>query len=105
MRDFLTDRGTCHRDFPQEAKQALEDNRAKLVTEVTSEVWRRDEQLNDLRTEVSLQAPHAEDVSQQQKKEHAGLHQHLTGLAQETQQCPELFEESRILQSAAGPQN
>ena len=33
-----------------------------MVSEVTPEVWRRDEQLFDLRTELSLEAPHAEDV-------------------------------------------
>ena len=32
-----------------------------------SEVWRRDEQIHDLRTELSLHALHSEDVTQQQK--------------------------------------
>ena len=49
--------------FSQEANQALENQREILVTEVTSEVWRRDEQVYDLRTELSLQALHQEDVT------------------------------------------
>ena len=89
--------------FPQEANQALEDQREIVVTEATSEVCRRDEQLHDLRTELSLQTLHAEDVSQQQNQEHAGLHQQLTGLVQETLQQRELLEASRTAQSAAGP--
>ena len=56
----------------------------------------------EFRTEVSLQAPHAAYVSQKQKGQHAGPHQHLTGLVQETQQYQEMFEESRTAQSAAG---
>ena len=36
-------------------------------------------------TELSLHAPHSEDVTQQQSQDYAGLHQHLTGLDQETQ--------------------
>ena len=51
------------------------------MTEVASEVWRRDEQAQDLRTELNLQALHSEDG------EYAGLHQHLTGLVPESQQC------------------
>ena len=65
--------------------------------EVTLEVWRR-------RTELSLHALHAEDVSQQQNQEYAWPHQQLTGLVEETKQYRELFEESRIAQSAAGPE-
>ena len=71
--------------FSQEAYQALEEERDNLATEVTSEVWRRNEQVHDLRTELILHAPHSEDVTQQQSQERAGLHQHLTGLFQETQ--------------------
>ena len=48
--------------FCQETKQALEDQRESLVTEVTSKVLRRDEQLYDLRTERVLRALHAEHV-------------------------------------------
>ena len=55
----------CHKDrrdlfsrFSQEANQALEYLRENLVTEVTSEVWRRDQQVYDLRPELSLQALH-----------------------------------------------
>ena len=81
--------------FSQEGDQALEDQRQNFVTEVTSEVWRRDEQVSDLRAELRLQSLHAENVSQQQYQEYAGLHQHLTGLCQETQQYQEMFEESR----------
>ena len=60
---------------------------------MTSEECRRDEQVHDSRTELSLQAQHVEDVTQQQSHEYAGLHQHLTGLVQETQQYREVFEE------------
>ena len=103
MRDFLKDLGDVFSRFPQEANQALEDQWEIVVTEATSEVCRRDEQLHDLRTELSLQTLHAEDVSQQQNQEHAGLHQQLTGLVQETLQQRELLEASRTAQSAAGP--
>ena len=50
----------------------------------------------DVRTEVSLPALHAEDVSQRQNQYCAALHQHLTGLVQETQQYREMFEESLL---------
>ena len=53
---------------------------------VTTEVWRRDEQVHDLRAELSLHAWYADDASQQPNQEYAGLYQHLTGLVQETQQ-------------------
>ena len=49
----------------------------------------------DLRTGLSLQALHEEDVTQQQNQEHAGLHQRWTGMVKETQQYREMFEESR----------
>ena len=51
---------------------------------VASEVWRRYDQVHDLPTELSLHALHSEDGAQQQTQENAGLHQHLTGLVQET---------------------
>ena len=70
-----------------------------LVTEVTSERWTRDEQVNDVR----LHALYSEDVTQQQNQKYAGPHQHLTGLVKETQQYRETFEESRLAHSAAGP--
>ena len=57
-----------------------------MVTEVTTEVWRRDEQVHDLRAELSLHALCADDASQQPNQEYAGLYQHLTGLVQDTQQ-------------------
>ena len=74
-------------EFSQEANQTPEDQRENLSTGVTSEIWRRDEQVYDLGAEVSFRTPHAEDVSQHQNQEHAGPHEHLTGLVQETQQC------------------
>ena len=75
MRDFPKDKGNYCCDFYQEANQVLEDQREPLVTEVTSEVWRRGEQVYDVRRELSLQALHAEDASQQQQhQEYAGLH-------------------------------
>ena len=40
--------------------------------------------MKDSRTEMSLQALHAEDVTLQQSHKYAGPHQHLTGLVQET---------------------
>ena len=43
----------------------------------------RDEQVYDIRTELSLNVLHSEDVTQQQMQEYAGLRQHLTGLVQE----------------------
>ena len=64
----------------QKAYQPLENQREHLVTEVTSSVWRRDEQVYELRTEPSLQALHSEDVTQQQSQEDAGLHQHFNRL-------------------------
>ena len=87
----------------QGANQALEDQREILVMEVTKEVWRRDDQVHSLRTELSLQTPHSGDVSKQPKIK-AGLHQHLTRLIQETKQYREMFEESRTAYSAAGPE-
>ena len=57
-----------------ETNQALEDRREILVTEVTSEVWRWDEQVHALRTELSLHAQHSEDVTQQQSQEYGGPH-------------------------------
>ena len=90
--------------FSQEAKQSLEHQRDNLVTEVIPEARRRDEQVYGLRTELSLQALHREDATQHQSQEYAGLRQHLTGLVQETQQCRELFEESRAVNSATGPE-
>ena len=75
-----------------------------MATEVTSEVWRRDEHSYDLRAELSFQALHAEDVSQRQNQEYAGLHQHLTGLVQKTQHHREMCQESQTTQSAAGPE-
>ena len=43
MRDFLKKHRDLYLRFFQEAKLALEDQREKLVTEPTSEVWRQDE--------------------------------------------------------------
>ena len=54
MRDFLKDKDIVISIF-RAAYQALEEQWTFLVTEVTSEVWRRDEQLYDLRSELSLQ--------------------------------------------------
>ena len=68
MRECLKDRGNWYLDFPHGANQALEDRRETLVTEVTTEVWRRDDQLYLLLTERSRQALHAEDVSQQRNQ-------------------------------------
>ena len=103
MRGFLNDRELSSR-FSQDADQVLEDQRQIWATKVTSRVWRRGEQVHDLRTELSLQALHAEDATQQQNQEYVGLHEHMTGLVQETQHSREMFEESRIAQSAAGPE-
>ena len=103
-RDFPRKQRELSSRFSQEANQALEDQRDNLLTEVTSEVWRRYEQVHDLRRKLSLQALHAEDVTQQQSQEYAGSQQHLTRLVQETQQYREMFEESRSAQSAAGPE-
>ena len=65
MRDFPRGKGHCFVRFSQEANPALDIQRADLVVEVTSQVWRRDEQVHDLRTELGLQALHSEDVTQQ----------------------------------------
>ena len=54
--------------WSQEANQAPEDQREILVTEESTEVWRRDEQVHDLRSELSLHALHSEDVTQQQSQ-------------------------------------
>ena len=54
MRDFLKDEGNCYRGSLKEAKQALEDRR------VTTEVWRRDEQVHYLRTELGVHALHSD---------------------------------------------
>ena len=63
---------------------------------------RREQCTHDLRTKLSLQALHSEDVTQQQNQEYAGLHRHLTGFVQDTQQYRKMFEDSRAAQSAAG---
>ena len=83
--------------FSQEANQPLEDQRESL-TEVTSEVWRRDEQVHDALSELCLQALHSKDVTQH--PEDAGLHRHWPGLVQEAQQHREMFEDSRGAQSS-----
>ena len=87
--------------FSQQVNQALENQRDIMVTKVTTEVWRRHEQVHDLRAELRLHALHSEDVMQQQSPEYAGIHKHLTGLVQETR---EMSEEPRAPQSAAGPE-
>ena len=87
--------------FAQEANQALDNQRQNLVTEVTSEVRGRDWQAYELRTELSLQELHQENVTQHQCQEYVCLHQHLIGFVQETQQYREMFEETAI--SATGP--
>ena len=81
-----------------------ENQQEVLFTEVTTEVWRRDDQVHVFGTELSLHALHSEDVTQQHSQEYAGLHQHLTGVVQETQRYRELLEESRAAQSATGPE-
>ena len=53
-------------------------------SDIRSMETRRDEQVYDLRTELRLQAPHQEEVTQDVCQEHAGPHQHLTGLVPET---------------------
>ena len=98
----LSQRGRVSR-FSQEANQAVGNQPENLVTEVTSEVWRRDEQVYDLHTELSLQAPHQEDVTQHQSQEYAEPHQPLTVLVQEREQYREMFEESRAAHSPTGP--
>ena len=102
MRDFLRE---LLSQLTQDANQALEDQREILVTEVTSEVRRRDDQVHYLRRELSLHALHSADVTQQQSQKYAGLHQHMTGSLQETLSYREMFEESRAARSAAGPAN
>ena len=67
MRVFLKDSGNCYLDFPKKQIKLLRINKKILVAEVASEVWRRDEQ-GGLRTGLSLQALHAEDVTQQQNR-------------------------------------
>ena len=84
MCDFVKDRGELLSRLSQEANPALECQRENVVTEATTKVWREDEQLCDLRMELSLQALHAQDVPRQQSQEHAGPHQHPTGLVPET---------------------
>ena len=75
-RDFLRDEGKCHRDFL--SKQInLENQRDSLVADVTTEVWRRDEQEHDLRAKLSLHALHSGDVTPQQSQECGGLHSAL----------------------------
>ena len=71
-RDFPRKLRELSSRFSEEANQVLEDQRDNLLTEVTSEVWRRYEQVHDLRRKLSLQALHAEDVTQQQSQEYAG---------------------------------
>ena len=58
MRDFLQRHREVLSRSSQEATQALDDQRETFVTEVTSEVWRRDEQVHDLRAELSLHTLH-----------------------------------------------
>ena len=97
MRDPRKDKEICDCDLSREENQAL-------VTEAAPQVWRRDEQVHDLRTELSLQTLHQEHVTQHQSQEHAEPHHHLTRLVHETQQYQELFEESRAARSATGPE-
>ena len=89
--------------FSQEATQALEDQRENLVTEATSEVRRRDEQVFDY-VQNSVFVHCTRKTLRNNSQEYVGPHQHLTGLVQETQQYREMFVESRAAQSAAGPQ-
>ena len=83
--------------FPLEANQAPEDQREILVMEVTSEVWRRHEQMLRLsyRTQYSRTALEARTRWTTSASER---------LVQGTQQYRETFEESRTAQSAAGPE-
>ena len=88
-----------------EANQALENQPEILVMEVTSGVWRRDEHVHYFQTELSPHALHPKGVTQHQSQEWtSGLHQHFTGLVQETQQHREMFEESRALHPATRPE-
>ena len=91
---FSKAKGTAIR-FPQDANQAL-DQEEKLVTEVTSD---------DVRTELCLQALHAEDVlQQQQNQDYAGLLQHLTGVVQEnTAITKKGLKNLDLIKSSAGP--
>ena len=82
----------------------FEDQHEKLVTDMTSEVWKSNERLHGVRAELSLQALHAEHVSQRQNQEYAAPRQHFTGLGQQTQRNLEMFEEYRTAQPAAGPE-
>ena len=90
--------------FSSEANQPHQNQGGNLVTEVSFEVWGRDEQVFGVRAELSLHAPHQEDVTQQQSQEYAGQHQHMAGLVQETQQHRAMFEGSRVAHSATGPE-
>ena len=57
------------------------------------------------RAELSLQALHARDATQQQNQEYDGLHQHLTGLVQESQHYRgDVSQNIESAQSAAGPE-
>ena len=98
MRDFPKDKGNCYRGSLRKQIKLLKFSEICFVTEVTTDVWRRDEQVHDLRTELSLHALHSEDVTQQQNQEFAGKRQHLTRLLRETQQYREMFEISRAPQ-------
>ena len=54
--DFLKDKGNCYRDS-QEANQALENQLEVLFTEVTTEVWRRDDQVQASAVPPNLTSP------------------------------------------------
>ena len=97
MRDFLKDRENGYPDFLRKQTNLSEIQRESL-TEVTSEVCRRDGQVLDALAEMCLQALHSEDVTQH--PEDAGLHRYLPGLVQEAQQHREMFEDSRAAQSS-----
>ena len=66
MRDFSQRQRELFSGFSQEGNQDLEDQRQSL-TEVTSQVWRRDKQENHFLAELCLQGLHMEDVTQQPK--------------------------------------
>ncbi len=71
------------------------------MTEVTSEVWRRDERVHDLRVEFSLQALHSEDATPTTKSRMRWTKSALDTIGSGKHSN----EESRAAQSSAGPEN
>ena len=83
MCDVHKDEKICYRNFSRSKSSSWKSAR-NFVDEMISDVWRRNEQPYKLRTELTPQTLHHEDVTQHQSQPYAGLHQHWTRLVDTT---------------------